>query len=160
VAASEPVTVGGNGGNVVTGSTGTAQIGGANQSSGSTGTVQSGPVGLGSGGSAGGGGQAGSEPGTRTLASASTPAAGSPRPLAGDAVASAGRRGVGGLSLQGGSRPLTGAKVGHSSQTTLAARVLGSVLPFTGIALALWALLGLVSLVLGAGVWRSSVALS
>jgi hypothetical protein len=51
---------------------------------------------------------------------------------------------------------------GHAttSQSSLAERVVRATLPFTGLLLALWASLGLASLLLGAGLRRSSVPVS
>jgi hypothetical protein len=158
VAVSEPLAVGGIGGNSAGGSTGTVQVGGANEAAASTGTVQTGPVTLGPSGAPGGNGTPPTgAPDTRTLASVAgagaSPAATLPVSTGG-ATAPVRVQGLAGQSAAG--RP-----TGEASalQSRLGPRVVGSVLPFTGIALALWALLGLASLLLGAGLRRSSVAL-
>jgi hypothetical protein len=141
---STPASVGGSGGNSASDSLGTVQIGGGNNSmAGSIGTVQAGSGGTapspGGGGGGGGGGGAGGGPGVTGLSFAAplSPAsvAGVPTPnRATAAVPSASRRPFGAANVPSGTP-----------------RLLGQ-LPFTGLALLLFAVLGLALLAAGSSI--------
>jgi hypothetical protein len=149
--ASAPFAIGGDGSNAATGSTGVVQIGGGNGSTGSTGVLQTGTVLF-------GGGEPGSGvPGSSESAIASllgSPAAGTSAPapvqnqgLLGDSAQ---------VAAQGARVP---AIVAGAARVLRQSIVAAGGLPFTGLALLLWVLIGLTSLTAGAGLRSRRVAL-
>src|SRR5207247_3120842 len=136
---SAPTSVGGNGGNQASNSTGTVQVGGVNKATNSTGTVQTGSTTIGTAGTPGGGGGGGAagaaSPAAGVGAAGATPAA--PLSGTGAATAATGPQPVGigtVLTPQGRTQPLSQTAAKRNTLAQVATRV-RSTLPFTGIAL-------------------------
>jgi hypothetical protein len=147
VSASFPVGVSGSG-NDATASTGSVQVGGGNTSSGSAGTVQSGPV-----NASPSGGESQSSPppstletlGLTTSFTAASPGAATPAPAAPAGVPVQGNRTAEGAPRRSLLKALGQTKTPAGNPPVL------SQLPYTGLGLLLFVLLGLGLVVSGAG---------
>ena len=156
VVASVPVSIGGTGGNQAGNSTGTVQVGGANSASNSTATLQSGPTTFATAGVAGGGEAAGPTAPAGAAGTTNTGTTKSPLITTGAKPLPVTVQALGGTVTQGRPHPLAAQVTARNPISRLARSATRAMLPFTGILLFPWVLLGLALLLTGVVLRRRS----